>query len=139
MKIEKIKEKLIAKLKENLKKGRFVVVPYSGGKDSHLATIKLIEKGFYPLLFYFSAGEKSVELTNAPDISSYIQKTLIEDLRLTVIKKFKIEKVFNGISTDSKEILSLINKLVKGYQAKEVYLHINDNEPTLADIKKLKK
>lgn len=135
MGLENIRKRLILKLKKNLENGKFIIVPYSGGKDSHIATIKLIEKGYYPILIYVSLGKMNTKIFNCPDFSQYIKKVLIQEIPLLIINELKI---LSDIKNAKKTAFDfIINAVKQRYRFKKIYFFFIDNEMIPKDIKKI--
>ncbi len=101
-------ERLIKLIKHNKASGKTVIIPYSGGKDSHLALIKLIENGFFPIIFYASLGEKNLKYFNSPDVFRFIKNTLPKEIPWIVTKSETFVKKNNE---RRKEGLYKINKV----------------------------
>lgn len=140
MKLEIIRKRLIKKLKKNIESGKIVIVPYSGGKDSHLAVIKLIEKEYYPILVYISLAKKNLKRFNSPDVSSLIRESFIPQIKLVIIKKdLFITNKYSKLKIRIPVLRWLLKKIHKDFnEIKEVFFYMSDNELIKKDKTRLK-
>ncbi len=97
------------------------LILYSGGKDSHLALLYAVKKGFEPLLFHIDAGNKKHKF-----FSNYVGADIIEKhvfmMRLSInmikIKTFDPVKIFGEI----------LNEAVKKIKPGEKLFYFSSND-----------
>lgn len=91
------------------------IILYSGGKDSHLALLTAVKKGFEPVLWHIDAGAKRHIF-----FSNYADSELIKaqaglagfNLSLIKVKKLEPEKIFRKIIEESLKSMSPSDKPV---------------------------
>ncbi|GAB4031557.1 MAG: hypothetical protein Fur0012_08900 [Elusimicrobiota bacterium] len=91
------------------------IILYSGGKNSHLALLTAVKKGFEPVLWHIDAGpKKHIFFSNYADSELIKAQAGLAGFKVSLIKvkTLEPEKIFSKIIEESLKSMSHSDKLV---------------------------